>query len=221
MRGKRVGGLVVAACLALPAMAEASTLTASYYEGSSRAPEQVTYTYNAAPGETNNLTVERGARVPQGLPVLIVRPYVTPVTFREGGGLITSAPVLVPGSGTQTLLASLCAAPLLPVVLCLTQADTVVVTANLADGNDRIDSSRWMPGSLVDAVGVDGGAGNDTVVTGRANELINGNDGDDRVTLVNDGAADAVHCGAGNDTVTRVGGVDPRDTINPDCEVVT
>jgi Ca2+-binding RTX toxin-like protein len=215
--------LVAALALAITASAQASTLSATYYEGSGRAEEQIAYIYNAAPGETNNLVVERSGPVPQGIPGTgIARTYVALVTFREGGGLITNAPLFIPGSGLLvTGIGSLCAAPLLPVVLCMTQANSVFVGANLGNGNDRIDVSRWTPVSGADGVEVNGGAGNDTVVTGRERDFINGDDGDDRVTLVNDGSSDSVRCGAGNDTVIRVGGVDPLDNINPDCEVVS
>jgi Ca2+-binding RTX toxin-like protein len=66
--------------------------------------------------------------------------------------------------------------------------------------------------------GVFGGDGNDDLHDGNGADGLFGNDGDDTITLVDDESRDAVHCGAGSDTVNFEGGKDKEDNVAGDCE---
>jgi len=212
---------VVAACLALPAGAEASKLTAAYYpQGCCDIPDRVYYQYTAAAGELNNLNVDRSATY--GTHVLgYAATIVRNVRFGDSGALVSSTPVLqlMP---EKVGVATLCTPGLLPVVLCLSQASSLSVSVNLGDRDDRFRVGEWVPTTaLWEGLSVDGGTGNDAITGGAGNDSINGGDGNDQIVLPGDnGRADLVTCGPGNDTVTRVGGPDPADVINADCEVV-
>jgi Ca2+-binding RTX toxin-like protein len=60
-----------------------------------------------------------------------------------------------------------------------------------------------------------GADGNDTIDGGAGNDFLYGHEGDDTINA-NDGFADRVSCGPGNDTAN----VDEFDTVSDDCEVV-
>lgn len=62
---------------------------------------------------------------------------------------------------------------------------------------------------------IDGGGGGDTITGGDATDAILGGEGDD-VIQARDGAADAIECGSGADTVVG----DTIDVVGADCEVV-
>jgi Ca2+-binding RTX toxin-like protein len=68
---------------------------------------------------------------------------------------------------------------------------------------------------------INGGAGNDELTGGAGLDFLNGDLGDDLVHVSNDGAADQINCGPGNDVVDYDGAADPADIINGNCEVVT
>ena len=75
------------------------------------------------------------------------------------------------------------------------------IAADLGDGADTLDASKLM----FTAVTVNGGAGDDTLVTGGGNDTLDGGAGTDSLT-----------CGAGSDG----GAADAADTVAPDCESV-
>jgi Ca2+-binding RTX toxin-like protein len=167
MRGKRVGGLVVAACLALPAMAEASTLTATL-EFSSRPPSEgyaMYYGYDAAAGERNDLTI---TQLPQAA---LLR-----TAFADRGALISGpSPVLLgplPGVPVGLAPVTTCVPGLL-LVACVSLIKDAYVYVTLADGNDR---------ARVEGSGgafIDGGSGNDTLGGGPGGESMIGGTGAD------------------------------------------
>jgi hypothetical protein len=92
------------------------------------------------------------------------------------------------------------------------------VSAVLGDGPDSWGS----PGLVPVPLRLFAGAGNDqlmgsrfgdTLVGGAGEDEIEAGDGDDAIDVL-DGQRDVVHCGAGNDTVTR----DAHDVLDADCE---
>jgi Ca2+-binding RTX toxin-like protein len=231
--------LVVLGALAAAAPAGASTLQATYYPLSPYGPSgtRVLFTYTAAPGEKNDLTISQSDVLPWPLP--------HSVGFGELGGLITSLPLPVvdAASGFPPSIGLACV-PLLVDVSCLTGASEVGITVKLGDGNDRATgvpayavahpdcgfgpcfSISWEGGGGADnIVGsanpdvVDGGEGNDAIAPNAGPDSVSGGNGDDRIMIGIDGAADRVSCGAGNDTVVRTE-VEALDTIDADCEVV-
>jgi RTX calcium-binding nonapeptide repeat (4 copies) len=82
-------------------------------------------------------------------------------------------------------------------IACL--APTAGISVALGDRDDRLDAS----GLQVTSVTVDGGAGNDALVTGAGSDSLDGGAG-----------ADALACGAGTDAWA----VDAADTVAADCE---
>ncbi|MFA9271069.1 MAG: calcium-binding protein [Baekduiaceae bacterium] len=62
---------------------------------------------------------------------------------------------------------------------------------------------------------IDGGGGGDTITGGDATDVIQGGEGDDGIQA-RDGAADAIACGTGTDSVVA----DTIDVVEADCEVV-
>lgn len=63
-----------------------------------------------------------------------------------------------------------------------------------------------------------GGPGEDTLFLGPWVEQVEGNRGNDKVRLIEDGRPDFVNCGAGRDVVTIAGAREPNDIIRPNCE---
>ena len=95
------------------------------------------------------------------------------------------------------------------------RADVHSLEANLGAGNDRIAVSD---GGFFSRDGGDpinstlnGGAGDDVLVSGRGNDTLNGGEGND--LLSSDGGDDTVNGGAGNDAMSGGAG---KDTMNGD-----
>jgi Ca2+-binding RTX toxin-like protein len=179
------------------------------------------YQYVAAPGEANNVNVDRSTVLGTtvvGYAATIVRN----LRIGDSGALITSTPLLQLMIGGKVGVATLCTPGLLPFVFCVSQADSVAVYVNLGDRDDRLRVGEWpAPYLLWEYLELDGGTGNDQITAGAGRDTINGGDGNDQIVLPADGnTPDSVVCGPGNDTVTRAGGPGPNDVISPDCEVV-
>jgi len=82
------------------------------------------------------------------------------------------------------------------------------------DGDDRITGNGY-------ANRIGGGDGADTIQGDEGDDLVYGQDGDDEIHVDDGSTGDAVHCGAGEDTVSfdafgPYGFI--RDSIDPDCE---
>ena len=60
--------------------------------------------------------------------------------------------------------------------------------------------------------------GNDQITPKGGVDVVLADAGDDTITLSPDGVKDTISCGPGNDTVVRVGGIDPLDVFTS-CEV--
>jgi hypothetical protein len=71
-----------------------------------------------------------------------------------------------------------------------------------------------------DADALYGGLGDDFIGILEGEDLVVAGDGDDLVKLDDDGAADHVDCGPGDDRVIYYGPLDPRDVL-VGCESVT
>ena len=94
------------------------------------------------------------------------------------------------------------------------RADVHSLEANLGGGSDRIVVSDggffFRSGNPIDAT-LNGGAGDDVLISGGGDDTLNGGDGRD--VLVADGGDDTVNGGAGNDALSGGGG---KDTLNGD-----
>jgi hypothetical protein len=180
---------LLAALAIVPGAADAATITS---DGGG------TYTYSAAAGETNNMSLQ--GRDDPGT-----------VVFYAYGAPITSAPAgcTVSDSGSDAT--------------CLNVKAAVV---NLGDGDDSFSKSTppsmpvtvdggpgkdWLKGYDGDDV-LHGGPGNDKLEGWKGNDTLDGGDGDDEL----DGAAGADHLqgGAGNDLLH------PDDFQEPSSDVV-
>jgi hypothetical protein len=180
---------VLAALALAPAAAHAATITS---DGAG------SYTYNAAPGETNNLSLQ--GRDDPGT-----------VVFYAYGAPISSAPAgcTISDTGSDAT--------------CL---DVKAAVANLGDGDDSFNKSTpasmpvtvdggdgkdWLKGYDGDDV-LRGGPGNDKLEGWKGNDTLDGGDGDDEL----DGAAgaDRLAGGAGNDLLH------PDDYNEPSSDVV-
>lgn len=97
-----------------------------------------------------------------------------------------------------------------------------VLNGGLGDGDEvwggfGADVLRGGPGKGVDYLTA--GAGDDSLFLGRGVEQVEGNRGNDRIHLVEDGRRDYVDCGRGkDDVVLLVVTREPDDTIRPSCE---
>ena len=94
------------------------------------------------------------------------------------------------------------------------RADVKSIEANLGDGNDRIvvnDFHFFSRGQTPIPATLNGGGGNDYLVSGGGDDTLNGGDGND--VLIADGGKDTLNGGAGNDLLSGGGG---DDTLNGD-----
>jgi RTX calcium-binding nonapeptide repeat (4 copies) len=176
------GVILAAAALALlPATANAATNVSHYAVGSSTPPD----------GDPFGLVIHGDA---EGVSVNI-RMLESPTRFRTAvlRPDNTFAPT-VTGAGCTTVNSG---------VEC-NEAGTLLATAFLGDGNDRISENSIGPFfAFLDA---DGENGDDTLTGGRGKDKLDGGAGDD--TLTGNNQDDTLTGGTGNDDITGGPGVD-------------
>jgi len=92
-------------------------------------------------------------------------------------------------------------------------AEDVTVYDNCCSGNPPVGAAAITGDAGVNSLS--GSSANDVISGGDGNDFLFGNGGDDTLNA-NDGFADRVSCGTGNDTAN----VDEFDQVGDDCEVV-
>jgi hypothetical protein len=193
MRSNLCAALAAAAALAVPAAADAATVT---YDGS-------TLHYKAAPGETNLLSLQKS----DSGRLLLVEAFGVTLDDQTAGHC-------VPGYDTYILDCEMPAA----VDADLDDGNDrgsvsfdfpagFHATIHGGDGKDRLDNAN-----NVNPVTFDGGAGDDEITGGEAPDTIQGGAGED--TINGRGAGDDIDAGDGNDSVVGDGyNVDPASDV--------
>jgi hypothetical protein len=122
---------------------------------------------------------------------LVVAPGLETIDFTDAGALATNVALTGAGACNVSGLTFTC-----------TSMGISRIDADLGDGVDTLSAT-----SVASPMHVEGTAGSKTIATGS---------GDDEVAVQN-GAADVVACGPGDDSVLA----DAQDVVGPDCEHVS